>query len=77
MDVSNRDALRDSLYLWYLQYGTRDIDYFLAKKSTGFNSAQFFYIKNNLRYIAYCSEVSEDYLVHITPKGLEFIKNGT
>ena len=70
MDVS------DILSSWYLQYGTRDVDYFLVKESTGFTSDQFFSIKNKLRYIAYYSETSEDYLVHITPKGLEFIKNG-
>lgn len=69
--------IREYLRLWYLQYGTRDVDYFLVKKSTGFTSEQFFYIKNNLMYIAYYSDVSADYLVHITPKGLEFIKNGT
>ena len=69
--------VRAILSLWYLQYGTRDVDYFLLKKSTGITSDQFFYIKNKLRYIAYYSETSTDYLAHITPKGLEVIKNGT
>jgi len=68
--------VREILSSWYLQYGTRDVDYFLAKKSVGFDLEQFYYIKNNLMYIAYYSGTSNDYLVHITPKGLEFIKNG-
>ena len=72
MDVSDREILSS----WYLQYGTRDVDYFVAKESTGFDLEQFFYMKNNRRYIAYYSEVSADYLVHITPKGLKFIKDG-
>ena len=77
MDVSDRDALRDILSLWYLQYGTRYVDYFLVKESTGVDINQFLYMRNKLGYVAYYSETSEDYLVLITPEGLEFIKNGT
>ena len=38
--------VRDILSSWYLQYGTRDVDYFLVKDSTGVGLNQFIYMKN-------------------------------
>jgi len=69
MDVSDRDALME----WYLKYGERSIEF----RRLGDVYTRFV----RLYYDDWLEDSTprdfSKYVLKITPKGLEFIKNGT
>ncbi len=67
--MSDRDALME----WYLKYGERGIEF----RSLGDVDKRFFVLYSHDWIDDTITTDKANYMLKITPKGLEFIKNGT